>query len=68
MAKAQSLNTRTPRAYYTIRYTTMEPESLPSSANQAAADHNLRAYSVGSCYARTPNYPNGVYWMVLLFY
>jgi uncharacterized protein YkwD len=68
MANSQSLNAPAPRAYYVIRYTTMQPDSLPASANQAVADHNLRAYSVGSCYARTPNYPNGVYWMVLLFY
>jgi len=68
MAEAQSLNAPAPRAYYVIRYTTMQPESLPASASQAVADRNLRAFSVGSCYARTRTYPNGVYWMVLIFY
>ena len=37
-------------------------------ANRAVADSTLRTYSIGSCYARTRAYPNGVYWMVLLFY
>ncbi len=68
MANAESLGVPGPRAAYVIRYTTMQPETLPASAGKAVADRDLRAYSVGSCYARTHAYPNGVYWMVLLFY
>ena len=68
MAKAESLDLASPRAHYVIRYTTMQPDTLPTSASRALADSSLRAYSIGSCYARTRTYPNGVYWMVMLFY
>lgn len=68
MANAESINVAVPRAHYVIRYTTMQPEALPASASKALADPDLHGYSVGSCYARTSGYPNGVYWMVLLFY
>jgi uncharacterized protein YkwD len=68
MANAASINVPVPKARYTLRYTTMAPDSLPASASQALADPSLRGYSIGSCYARTGSYPNGVYWMVLLFY
>jgi len=68
MAKAESLDLAPPRARYVIRYTTMQPDSLPVSANRAVADSALRTYSIGSCYARTRAYRNGVYWVVLLFY
>jgi uncharacterized protein YkwD len=68
MASADSLNAPAPKAYSVVRYTTMQPDSLPASAAKAIADHNLRAYSVGACYARTSVYPNGAYWMLLLFY
>lgn len=68
MAQANSLNTPHPAGQYIVRYTSMQPESLPASASKAIADHNIRAFSVGTCYARTASYPNGVYWVTLLFY
>lgn len=68
MAKAGSLDLAPPRAHYVIRYTTTEPDALPTSASRAAADSTLRVYTIGSCYARSRTNPNGVYWMVLLFY
>jgi uncharacterized protein YkwD len=68
MANSESLSAPAPGASYIIRYTTMQPETLPPSAGRAVADRQVRAYSIGSCYARTRGYPNGVYWMVLLFY
>lgn len=68
MASTESLSAPAPKAYYVIRYTTMQPESLPTSASQVVADRNLHSYSVGSCYARSHIYPSGTYWMVLLFY
>jgi len=68
MASSESLSAPAPKASYVIRYTTMQPETLPPSAGKAVADRGLHAYSIGSCYARTRGYPNGVYWMVLLLY
>ena len=48
-----------------LTYTSMHPETLPANANHALASHNLRTFSVGTCYARTETYPTGVYWVVL---
>jgi len=68
MANAGSINLPAPRASYVIRYTTMQPNLLPANATKALADPGIRAYSIGSCYARSTAYPNGAYWMVLLLY
>jgi len=68
MAENESFGGPAPRASYVIRYTTMQPETLPNSASRVLSDREVRAYSIGSCYARTRTYPNGVYWMLLLFY
>jgi uncharacterized protein YkwD len=68
MAQSNSLNTARPTGRYILRYTTMQPESLPANAGKAINDRNLRAFSVGTCYARTASYPNGVYWVTVLFY
>ncbi|HVI07611.1 MAG TPA: CAP domain-containing protein [Candidatus Binatia bacterium] len=51
--------------YTVLTYTSLHPESLPSNAAQALAGHNLRSFSIGTCYARTQTYPTGVYWVVL---
>jgi uncharacterized protein YkwD len=67
MAKADSLNTPAPNAYYLLRYTTMQPEKLPADAERIVGNRALRSFSVGSCYAKTPSYPNGAYWVALLF-
>jgi uncharacterized protein YkwD len=48
-----------------ITYTSLHPEALPGAASSAVVDRNLRSFSVGACYARTPSYPTGVYWVVL---
>jgi hypothetical protein len=68
MASAGSINMPAPKASYVVRYTTMQPQSLPASAVNALADPSIHAYSIGSCYGRSSGYPNGAYWMVLLLY
>ncbi|MBZ5722597.1 MAG: CAP domain-containing protein [Acidobacteriia bacterium] len=68
MAKANSLNTTPLAARYLLRYTSMQPETLPSSAAKIIGDRSLRAFSVGACYASSASYPGGVYWVALLFY
>lgn len=68
MANAGSIDIPVPRASYVIRYTTIEPQSLPASAMKALLDPGVHGYSVGSCYGRSSGYPNGAYWMVLLLY
>ena len=53
---------------YVLTYTNLQPESLPSDAERALADHKLRSFAVGSCYAHTPTYPNGAYFVTVAFY
>ncbi len=53
------------RRYIVLSYTSLNPETLPDSAGQVLSNRNLRDFSIGACYARTPTYPTGVYWVVL---
>jgi len=67
MANADSLDTPAPRSRVVLRYTTSQPEVLPENASRAI-ESSVRAFAVGSCYARTASYPTGAYWITLLFY
>jgi len=68
MARADSLNVSSNPGQYFLRYTSMQPETLPASAEKTIADRGLRAFAVGACYARTASYPGGVYWIAVVFY
>jgi uncharacterized protein YkwD len=72
MAHEDRLQTRAMRDlaqhYAVISYTNMHPEVLPESATRLVNDRHLRSMAVSTCYARTPTYPTGVYWVGLLFY
>ncbi|HMG99788.1 MAG TPA: CAP domain-containing protein [Terriglobales bacterium] len=68
MAQADSLNVSSNPGQYFLRYTSMQPETLPASAAKTIADRGLRAFAVGACYAQTVSYPGGVYWIAVVFY
>jgi hypothetical protein len=69
MAHADSLSGAPPSpGAYVLRYTSMQPETLPANISKVIAQRGLHTYSAGTCYARTQKYPNGAYWVVLLFY
>lgn len=69
MAQADSLSAAAPASgAYMLRYTSMQPEKLPSNISKVIAQRGLKTFSAGTCYARTAKYPNGAYWVVLLFY
>ena len=69
MAKADSLNAASPPpGAYMLRYTSMQPESLPSEISKVISRRGLHTYSAGTCYYRTQRYPSGAYWVVLEFY
>jgi hypothetical protein len=53
---------------YLVRHTSQDPETLPSGAGRAIADAGVHSFAVGSCYRQTKTYPNGVYWVALMFY
>jgi len=69
MAQADKLGTsavhQLSQRYTVLTYTSVHPETLPANAGRVLASHNLRSFSVGTCYARTETYPTGVYWVVL---
>jgi uncharacterized protein YkwD len=69
MAKADALSAASPPpGAYILRYTSMNPESLPAEISKVIAHRGLHTYSAGTCYARTQRYPSGAYWVVLEFY
>jgi uncharacterized protein YkwD len=68
MAEADSLRTPGPKALAVLRYTTSEPQALPENASQLIKARSVSSFAAGSCYARTRDYPTGVYWVALLFY
>jgi len=72
MAKEDRLGTRAMRdlsqRYSLVSYTNMHPEVLPDAATRFVTDRRLKSVAVSTCYARTPTYPTGVYWVGLLFY
>jgi uncharacterized protein YkwD len=66
MARADSLKTVASRGSYIVRYTTARPEILPDAAAKVIEDRAVHTFSVGTCYARTTSYPDGVYWVTLV--
>ena len=68
MAQADSLNTTAPQAHYVVRYTSMQLDALPKDVAKIIRDRSVHAFAVGTCYAHGLKYPNGVYWVALLFY
>jgi uncharacterized protein YkwD len=69
MAQADKLGTspvqQLAQRYTVLTYTSLHPETLPANAGQLISSHNLRSFSVGTCYARTEMYPTGVFWVVM---
>jgi len=69
MAQSDSLGAAAPPAgTYMLRYTSMQPETLPSAISKVISQRGLHTFSAGTCYARTQKYPGGAYWVVLMFY
>ncbi len=66
MARADSLKTVASHGAYIVRYTTSQPQLLPDAAAKVIEDRAVHTFSVGTCYARTSSYPNGVYWVTLV--
>ncbi len=68
MAAADSVHVTAPSDHTALRYTTMQPDILPSNVAKMTLDPNVRSFAVGSCYSRTEHYPSGVYWVTLILY
>jgi uncharacterized protein YkwD len=72
LAQANALRAPAPaqpgQVRYIVRYTSLDPQNLPSPAAKASADPNLHAFAVGACFARNSTYTSGAYWVILVFY
>lgn len=49
-------------------YAATTPSQLPPPIAQLATLQGLTHYSVAACYARTPKYPGGLYWVTIVLY
>jgi uncharacterized protein YkwD len=67
MGKAGSLRSAPLVGRVILRYTTSQPQTVPENVARATDNPSIRAFAVGSCYARSNSYPTGVYWVVLAF-
>ena len=68
MAHADSLKTPSPQGRYIMRYTAMKPDNLPAGISKVISDRSVNSFADGTCYAKTASYPNGAYWVALIFY
>ncbi len=68
MARADSLKTPSPRGRYIMRYTAMQPDNLPSAISKVISDASVNTFAEGTCYAKTATYPDGAYFVALIFY
>lgn len=67
MAHADSLKTPSPQGRYIMRYTAMQPDNLPSGISKIISDRSVNSFAEGTCYAKSTSYPNGAYWVALIF-
>jgi hypothetical protein len=71
MAKADKLDTETPRGFDNVQnvvvYTITEPQRLPSNM-QKLATVKASGYSLGACFAPSRSQPNSVYWVAFVTY
>ena len=57
-----------PGARFAASYATPNPTLLPATIARLTAVHGLTHYGVGICYARTPKYPTGLYWVTIVLF
>jgi len=57
-----------PGARFIITFTATEPQMLPADVTRFRSDNEVASYGIGSCFARTQTYPNGVYWVVMALF
>ena len=53
---------------HTVAYSSADPERIPEQLRDEVARQRSQSFSVGACFARTPSYPAGAYWVVVVFY
>jgi hypothetical protein len=72
MARRDKLDTskplELPEAHYAVAYTSTNLAELPENAVRLRSAQDVKRYTVGVCFERTPTYPSGVYWVVLVLF
>jgi len=56
-----------PGARHFIAYTMTDPETLPEQVLNLRTASSIDRFGVGACFERSATYPNGVYWVMLVF-
>lgn len=59
---------RAPHASSIAAFTSFNPDELPSSVLARVRDPQIRSVAIGACFAKTPSYPGGTYWVAMAFY
>jgi hypothetical protein len=54
-------------ARYFVAYTMTDPKHLPSNLTNLRTASDVDRFAVGTCFQSTPSYPNGVYWVMVVF-
>jgi Cysteine-rich secretory protein family len=54
-------------ARYFVAYTMTDPKQLPSNLTNLRTASDVDRFAVGACFQSTPSYPNGVYWVMVVF-
>jgi hypothetical protein len=49
-------------------FTNLDPRELPQSIVTMPQDPKINSIAVGTCFASSTTYPNGIYWIVIQFY
>jgi len=57
-----------PRARFAASYATVDPDELPANVANLAVLNGIGHFGVGACYARTPKYPTGLYWVTIVLF
>jgi hypothetical protein len=72
MGTRGQLDTRSPLelpgVHSAVAYTESDPDILPSNGVKKAQDPSVKRIGVGACFANSPKYPAGVWWVIMVFY
>lgn len=55
-------------ARYFVAYTMTDPKQLPENLTELHTAADVDQFAVGTCFESTPQYPNGVYWVMVVFF
>jgi proline racemase len=57
-----------PRAHVAASYESADLSRLPADVARLSTLNGIGYFSVGVCYARTPRYPTGLYWVTIVLF